>query len=865
LIHYTQRRVTNRRKFIYGAALFVAYVAAAKFGFRLAFVAEQVTAVWAPTGIALAALLLRGQSLWPAVWLGAFAANATTHAPLWTAVPVATGNTLEAVVASWVLSSGSFDPAFRRIRDAVAFILVAAFSATMISATIGVVTLCAANVQPWTQFQTLWGTWWLGDAIGAIVVGPVILTLARSSRGVRRQAWAETIALVLGTAIVSQFVFGSWLGPSSPHPLEYVIFPFLIAAAFRRTQPATSLVVLAASAVTIWNTVRGSGPFAGTVVHDSLILLQVFLAVVAATGLLLAAAIAERETGERRRAAAHAVAALLSEASSLVEAAPRILRAVTEKLDWATGVLWIVDHQTLQLRCLDAHARSIPPDAAFLEVTREKQFARGVGLPGRVWASGKPAWVENVVDDGNFPRAPQANAAGLHGAFAVPIHSGREIQGVLEFFNRAVASPDADLLETMSSVGHQIGQFVARKQVELAVAESRQRELAARREAEAANHAKDEFLATLSHELRTPLNAIIGWTRMLLDGTLDEPSRVRALQVIDRNSRLQAKLVGDILDVSRIITGGLRLDTRPVDLGSVIGAALDVVRPAAAAKRITLRSRLNARSTIAEGDPHRLQQIVWNLVANAVKFTPEGGTVDVDLSDGDDGGLQISVEDDGAGIDPEFLPHVFDRFRQADGSVSRQHGGLGLGLAIVRHLVELHGGRVGAYSAGSDQGSTFTVSLPRYETSDTTGSADAQNARKPPATVLPLVGCRALIVDDEADARELLATILSAAGAEVRTAASVREALLRVEEARPDILLADIGMPGEDGYALIREIRTKESDGVRLRAAALTAYAGTHDRERALLEGFDWHFAKPIDPAEIIDSIRLVHNRAGTL
>ena len=352
---------------------------------------------------------------------------------------------------------------------------------------------------------------------------------------------------------------------------------------------------------------------------------------------------------------------------------------------------------------------------------------------------------------------------------------------------------------------------------------------------------------------------------MLLDGTLDESSRVRALEVIDRNSRLQAQLVGDILDVSRIITGGLKLDIRPVDLGSVIGAALDVVRPAATAKRINLRCRLIARNSVTKGDPQRLQQIVWNLVANAVKFTPEGGTVEIDLVDAE-GGLSIRVRDDGAGIDRAFLPHVFDRFRQADGSVSRQHGGLGLGLAIVRHLVELHGGQVGAESDGLDEGSTFIVDLPRFELAAPSPLADSRGADTLTSRKQPLVGCHALVVDDEADARDLLAAILSAAGAEVRTAASVREALLRLDEAWPDILLADIGMPGEDGYALIREIRSREAESaVRLPAAALTAYAGSHDRERALHEGFDWHFAKPIDPAEIVESIRLLSNHAPTL
>ena len=384
----------------------------------------------------------------------------------------------------------------------------------------------------------------------------------------------------------------------------------------------------------------------------------------------------------------------------------------------------------------------------------------------------------------------------------------------------------------------------------------------ARREAEAANRAKDEFLATLSHELRTPLNAIVGWTRMLLDGTMDERSTRRALQVIDRNAHLQVQLVADILDVSRIITGGLRLDLRPVDLGSVIGAALDAVRPAADAKKIRIRSRLAASARLTEGDPQRLQQIVWNLLANAVKFTQAGGLVDVELARCRGNGVRIRVQDDGAGIDPAFLPHVFERFRQADGSVSRQHGGLGLGLAIVRHLVELHGGTVARGESGAGKG----IHVHRRVAENASGSrvsASGEHRQVTRSTDLRSTrrchsaGCRALVVDDEEDARELIATILTTAGANVQTASSVREALRHLDASPPDVLLADIGMPGADGYALIREVRRREAQsGQHLPAAAITAYAGNHDRERALAAGFDRHVSKPISPAAIVEAVR---------
>jgi CheY-like chemotaxis protein len=377
--------------------------------------------------------------------------------------------------------------------------------------------------------------------------------------------------------------------------------------------------------------------------------------------------------------------------------------------------------------------------------------------------------------------------------------------------------------------------------------------LTARREAEAANRAKDEFLATLSHELRTPLNAIVGWTRILLDGALDERSTTRALEVIDRNANLQAQLIEDILDVSRIITGVLRVDRKPVDLGSVIGAAYDAVRPAAEAKRIRIQTRLDGAARLTEGDPQRLQQVVWNLLSNAVKFTKAGGVVEIELVAVGSTDVRITVRDDGAGIDREFLPYVFDRFRQADGSISRQHGGLGLGLAIVRHLVELHGGTVRAESEGLERGSTFIIELPRLDAAAATSLSAPQDARSLPVDAQLLAGCRALIVDDEEDARTLLRTILVQAGATVQTAATVAEALHLLDTSSTDVLLADIGMAGEDGYALIREVRRRNTrEGRHLPAAAITAYAGPQFRERALAAGFDCHVAKPIVPGDFI-------------
>jgi PAS domain S-box-containing protein len=717
----------------------------------------------------------------------------------------------------------------------------------------------------------------------------------------------------------------------------------------------------------------------------------VFLGVLAGTGLLLAAAISERTIGERRRAAAYAVGHVLATARDLTTAAAEILQAICKHLDWQIAGFWLVDRQNARLRCIAvAHIDGRQAHERFAQVTQATVLDGGIGLPGRVWATGKPAWIPNVLEDDNFPRVAAAREAGLHGAFAFPICLGEEVLGVIECFHETVVSPDHDLLRTMSTVGNQVGQFAARKREETSLRDAQRRTVAildtaldaiigmdhhgritefnaaavrtfgyarenalgrelahllipptlraqhraglqrfletgvgpfidrrvettgyhadghefpvevaitkvsgevppvftgfvrdlttrieadreredllrregvARREAESANRAKDEFLATLSHELRTPLNAIVGWTRMLLDGTLDEPSRRRALEVIDRNAHLQAQLVADILDVSRIITGGLRLQFRPVDLATVVGAALDVVRPAAEAKNVQLRSRLSGSETLVNGDPQRLQQVVWNLLVNAIKFTEAGGTVSIDVMATGLRSVRISVVDTGTGIRAEFLPHLFERFTQADGSSSRQHGGLGLGLAIVRHLVELHGGSVQASSAGVGQGSTFTVELPRLDEQterqparDGVYASEGNSSAAKPA--MPLNGYRLLVVDDEADARDLLEALLMSAGAQVEAVATVADALQAIDVWQPDALLADLGMPGVDGYTLIAEVRQREAGrGRRLAAAAITAYASDRDRARALAAGFDTHVAKPISSTAVIDAV----------
>ena len=426
-----------------------------------------------------------------------------------------------------------------------------------------------------------------------------------------------------------------------------------------------------------------------------------------------------------------------------------------------------------------------------------------------------------------------------------------------------------DVSVTISPIRNSAGRIVGASKIarDITLQKQFQRELrqakeaaeSARSEAERISMMKDEFLATLSHELRTPLNAILGWAQVLFAQAEANESITEGLSVIQRNARVQAQLIEDLLDMSRIIAGKVRLDVQQVDLQEAIKAAVESVQHAADAKDIRLQMVLDPLAGPIKGDPNRLQQCFWNLLTNAIKFTPRGGRVQVSL-ERVNSHLEVCISDNGQGIRPEFLPHLFERFRQADSGTTRQHGGLGLGLSIVKHLVELHGGLVRAKSAGEGHGATFCIELPvmivRAPADETSSGqpGSASTERGPAPHEGPsLEGITVLAVDDEPDARGLVQRILEDRGARVVLAASAAEALERVRSDRPDIILSDIGMPGEDGYTFLRKLRALPPDaGGRTPAAALTAFARSEDRMRALRAGYQTHIAKPVDPAELV-------------
>ena len=397
-----------------------------------------------------------------------------------------------------------------------------------------------------------------------------------------------------------------------------------------------------------------------------------------------------------------------------------------------------------------------------------------------------------------------------------------------------------------------------RKRFEAEREELLAKERAAREQAESASRAKDAFLAMVSHELRSPLSPILAWARMLSRGLLDEEKTRRAIETIERNARAQAQLIDDLLDVSRIVTGKLRLEVRPVDVVAVVDAAIDVVRPAADAKGIQLERVLDSEVGPVAGDAARLQQVVWNLLSNAVKFTPRGGHVQIVL-ERVNSQVEIAVSDTGRGIAPEFLPFLFQQFQQAETGSTRSYGGLGLGLTIVRRIVELHGGTVGAESPGVGGGATFTVKLPRMLFAGTAGESERRHPTAaeaaPSARYAPLDALRVLVVDDEPDSNDVVSTLLGSCGAEVRVAGSAAEGLAELRRWTPDLIVSDIGMPGEDGCAFLARVRAEPAPIGRIPAIALTAYATTDDRIRIFSAGFQLHVVKPVDPAELVAAV----------
>ncbi len=828
--------------------LLAVYLLAGKLGLSLAFINANASAVWPPTGIALAAFLLFGRRVWPAIFLGAFLVNITTAGNVATSAGIAIGNTLEGFVgASLVGRIAGGRNVFLRPNDVFRFALLVIPISAAISATIGVTTLAFGGFAAWSNYVSIWLTWWLGDVSGALVVTPALLLWTEPWPRWTRAQLLEAGLVLITLSVTAVIAFG---GLSRVENAQY---PFicmlpLIWAAFRLGPRETATAGLLLSFIAIRSTLEGSGPFVRPSPNDSLLLLQAFLAVSILMAQAVAASVHMRKEAEAR------VRKLNNELEELVTERTAQLLDFNRELSRE-----VAEHQRAAEELTRSEAR-----------LNEAQHIAHVGSWEWDIEQNRLLWSDELY---RIYGLDQASLTGSYEGFLERLHpeDQNRVEGIVEQANRdhrpfafehRIVRPDGSV-RTLFSQGHVIVDEQGRPRAMVGAAqdvtdrkrieverEQFVREHAARREAEEANRLKDEFLAVLSHELRTPLNAILGWAQLLKAGDLDQEKSEKAVEIILRNVQAQTQIFADILDVSRIVSGKIQLELRDVDMHALVEAVRDGLRPAAESRGVVLELTAEVVTRPVLGDPVRLQEIVWNILSNAIKFSPAGkGRVEIRIHrTGEE--LEINVQDNGPGIPPDFLPHVFERFRQADSSTTRRHGGLGLGLAIVRHLVELHRGKVSVRNRTDGTGAIFSVLLPLSPGGRMPAPVDA-SAQEEAATD-PLQGVRVLVVDDETDARDLIRVLLERWGATVIPAASAREALLEIQRAPPDVVITDIGMPIEDGYALLRQVRELSSRPAGLvPVVALTAYASADETLRLLRAGFHVHLTKPLQSAEL--------------
>ena len=830
-----------------------AYVVAGKVGLRLASVNASATAVWPPTGIALAAFLILGPRIWPSVLLGAFLVNVTTAGTPATSLGIAVGNTLEGLLGSHLVRrfAGGLR-VFDQPSTIFKFAALAGILAPAVSATIGATTLMRGGLAQWSDLGPIWVTWWLGDAAGALVVTPLVMLwwLDHELTWTPRR-WVEYSVLLLTLVASAFFVFSSWSPVEGKrYPIQYFCLPPLLWSSFRFGQRESAAALALLTAIAIQGTLGGHGPFAGRPLNESFLLLQGFMAVLSVTMLATAAAVVERRRGE----------------TSVRHVNEELEHRVVER----TEQIWRANEELREEAAKRARQRGkLERSEARL---REAQRAARMGswewdiTRDTIW------WSEELysiygVDPASFSASYESYMGLIHPedrAYAKEVvSSALEAKRPFTFEHRIVRPDGSErvvlgqgdvLLDESGRPTRMTGtsQDITEHKTAENEREALVRAEVGRKEAEEANRIKDEFLAILSHELRTPLNAIAGWANLLKEGKLDATLTARAVETIDRNVKIQSHLISDILDISRMTSGRLVLKTQPVKIASVIDGTLDTMRPAAEARKVTLKRDVSSPGSLVFGDPDRLQQVVWNLLSNAIKFAPEGGRVAIQVTE-EGAAVRILVEDDGPGIDPEFLPYIFERFRQSDATGTRRHGGLGLGLAIVKRLVELHHGTVSAANRPG-KGAAFEVRLPLASAPEDRG-AEARATLDPGddhGSTPALHGKRILLVEDEEDSRELIEMFLARCGAEVVAVGSAGEAVLSFETRPPDLVISDIAMPGKSGYELIRELRSLPREkGGGVPALALTAYAASEDVDKALRAGFDLHIAKPVEMREL--------------
>jgi PAS domain S-box-containing protein len=826
------------------AGVGVVYFAAAKAGLALAVVNASATAVWPPTGIAIASVLLLGWGVWPGILAGAFAANLTTSGHLGSSLGIAVGNTLEALVAGWLtrrFASGT--KMLERPADVFRFALLGGLISPLISVAIGIGSLAAGGLAARRDMASVALTWWLGDVGGALVVTPLILAWAARPR----LTWSprrtfEAIAVLLALGFSAAVVFGGLFGPHRGTPLTFLCFPALVWFAFRfgvrESATATALLTLAATL----GTVHGFGPFARSDPNESLLLQQAFLAVISVMMLAVAASNGERDGYASRMGQLNEqLERRVQERTSQLASANEGLRAEVRERARAESLLRVGELRLREAQRV-AQVGSWEWDILRDEVWWSDELYRIYGLDPTSFHVSYDAFLSRVVpEDRDMVRQSVSESLRTGQPYAAEYRIHRKDGVILTVQAQGQVQADEG--------GQPVRMFgVCQDVTDRKRAESARAQLAheqvARREAEEAHRLKDQFLAALSHELRTPLNAIVGWTHLLQAGDLEVEERRKALDAIARNAQLQSRLVSDVLDISRLISGSVQLDLKPVRVSDVLDRALATATPAAQAKGIRLLTLVNPGAPPVMADARRLEQMLDHLLSNAVKFARERGQVLVAV-ESHDRTLSLRVEDDGPGIAPDFLPHVFDRLRQTDVRHWRRQGGLGIGLAIVRALVELHGGTVTAAN-GAERGAVFTVTLP------TTSALELPPPPAAAATEAPdgppsLEGLNVLVVEDDPDSRDVVVLEMTRAGARTGGAGSAAEALRALDAEPYDVMISDIAMPGQDGYELMAQIRRRPKDrNGRVPAIALTAFTDDASVASLLAVGYQAHLAKPV-------------------
>jgi len=814
-----------------------AYFVSAKLSLLLAIPPGYATAVWPPSGLAVAAILLAGNRIWPGVWLGAALANLTVSTSGVAAMLIGTGNALEALVAAALIQR--FLGVLHRFEsgeDVFKFVAIAAV-ASMVAATIGVSAIAIAGAMSLSDFAANWWTWWQGDVMGIVVVAPVILFwTAQPSRPLSRSKKLEATGFALVLAIAGYIVFGSGMAALGFSPtLLLLTFPLIIWAALRFDQLEVAAAITALCAIAIVYTILGRGPFASSSVNASLLLLLAFISIVAITGLVLSAVV-----GQRRR-----VTGALHKAHDELELRVSLR---TQELEDANRALQ-----------RDIMARTKLED----ELRRsEEKFRLLVG---------------GIRDYAVFMLDPEGKVASWNaGAESIKGYKAEEIIG--QHFSRFYPPEAVEInfpqleLETAKRVGRfedegwrvrKDGTMFWANVIITALYDSEHRlrgfakvtrDMTERRRIEALEHSErrmNEFLAMLAHELRNPLAPIRNALDLMRIQSTGDSTQEWARSVIDRQLTQLTRLVDDLLDVGRITSGKIALHNEPVELNAVVQRAVEATHPLAAASKHTLEVRLSAEPLSVDGDLTRLSQAVLNLLTNAIKYTPAGGRIEVDVAREGDSAV-IRVKDSGIGISADLIPSIFDLFVQGERSLDRSEGGLGIGLTLVKRLVSLHGGTVSAHSEGPGRGSEFTIRLPALARSAVPHEPEAAGTIAPQHR-----RSRVMIVDDNRDSADTLSALLDAWGHEVRTFYDGPTALAGAGEFQPNVVLLDIGLPKMSGYEVAAQLRKMVNVGSMI-LVAFTGYGQDEDRRRVRDAGFDYHLVKPLDAAQlekILDSV----------